>query len=247
MIDHAIFKGFNISDKEIIVYLDVLAHPDSGASSIEKNTGIGRTYIYDIAQKLVEKGFLTHVEKNKKRVFNAVEPSEILESQKRKLAEFEESMDALMDLRSEHDYKPRVVYYEGKDELDALHENFISHKISTEAIAFSDDSFYVKNAGYHQKKEITKRVKQNVHFRALAGMSDAVLSSQKRDKAENRETRILPKDIFDLKTQIGVHGHKTVVVNYAKNYAFVVEDKDLAETIKQIFDVVWNSGRIIDK
>lgn len=246
MINHEIFDGFNVNEKEIAIYLDVLAHPNSTARAIEKNTGIGRTHIYDIAQTLVEKGFLTHVEKNNKRVFNAVQPHTILDNQKRKLAQFEENMDALTALHGAHGNRPRVVYYEGKDELETLQTHFISNKIAPEAIAFSDDSFYVKNAGYHQKQEIAKRLKQGVFFRAIAGMSNAVLSSHKKDVAENRETRILPRDIFDPKTQLGVHGHKTIVVNYAKNYAFVVEDQDLADTLKQIFDIVWNSGRVID-
>ncbi len=247
MISHAIFDGLPVNDKEIVVYLDVLAHPNSSARSIEKSTGIGRTYVYDIAKKLVEKGFLTHVEKKKTRVFNAVAPQTILADHKKKLARFEEGMNALTALRGRRTERPRVMYYEGKEELDALQEHFISAKISKEAIAFSDDAFYVKNAGYHQKREIAKRLKQGVFFRAIAGMSDAVLASQRKDKAEHRETRILPKSIFDLKVQLGVHGHRTLVFNDTKNYAFVVEDQDLADTIKQIFEIVWNSGRIIDE
>lgn len=95
------------------------------------------------------------------------------------------------------------------------------------------------------KKEIDKRLKEGVYFRALAGMSTAVLASQKKDKQENKETRILPKDVFDIKVALGVHGNKTVVVNNEKNFGFIVEDVDLADTIKQIFDVVWNSGRVM--
>ena len=245
MIDLAIFKNFGLNDKEISLYLSVLSNPNTSARDIEKNTGIGRTHIYDISQKLIEKGFLTQIEKNKKRVFNAVPPRELLENQKALISRFEGIVDELSELQNTSQERPKIVYYSGKSELDALHNNFISSKIASEAIAFSDDSFYLKNEGQHQKKEIDKRLKQNVYFRALAGMSTPVLASQKKDKQENRETRILPKDIFDPKVQLGMHGNKTVVVNHGKNYGFVVEDADLAKTIKQIFDIVWNSGRII--
>ncbi len=44
----------------------------------------------------------------------------------------------------------------------SMQEHFISAKISKEAIAFSDGAFYVKNAGYHQKREIAKHLKQGV-------------------------------------------------------------------------------------
>jgi len=245
MINHTIFKSFGLSDKEITVYLDVLSNVDSGASEIERNTGIGRTYIYDIAQKLIEKGFLIQIDKSKKRVFNAVSPKEILENQKKLISQFEENIEELEELQKTSEEKPKIVYYFGKKELAVMHENFISSKIDSEAIAFSDDSFYTKNDGYYQKKEINKRLKEKVYFRALAGMSNAVLASQKKDKQENRETKILPKDIFDIKVALGVHGNKTVVVNNAKNFGFIVEDNDLADTIKQIFNVVWDSGRIV--
>jgi sugar-specific transcriptional regulator TrmB len=245
MINHSIFKSFGLSDKEIAVYLSSLSNTDSSASDIEKNTGIGRTYIYDIAQKLIEKKFLTQINKNKKRVFNAVSPKEILENQKKLVFEFEDNIEELEELQKTSEDKPKIVYYSGKKELAAMHENFISSKIDKEAIAFSDDSFYVKNEGYYQKREIDKRLKEGVHFRAIAGMSTAVLASQKKDKEEDRETRIIPKDIFDINTAVGVHGHKTVVINNKKPFGFVVEDEDLANTIKQIFELVWNSGRVV--
>lgn len=245
MINKALFEKFGLNDKEISTYLFVLANADSGAREIETNTGIGRTHVYDISKKLIEKGFLTQIEKDKKKVFNAVSPREILENQKNVVSEFEEMLDELMELRKTDLKKPKVVYYSGKKEFERMHENFISSKIDKEAIAFGDEAFYTKNEGNHQKKEIDKRLKEKVHFRALAGMSNAILDSQKDDAKENRETRIFPKEIFDLKTTVGVHGNKTVFVNNNKEFGFIVEDEDLADTIKKIFEIAWNSGRII--
>ena len=177
--------------------------------------------------------------------FNAVSPKEILSNQKNVLLEFEEMLDELLEMQKVDSKKPKVVYYSGKKELVRMHENLLSSKISKEAIAFGDEAFYTKNEGTHQKKEISKRIKEQVHFRALAGMSNAVLASQKHDSKENRETRIFPQEIFNLKSTIGVHGDKTIIVNNSKEFGFIVEDKDLSETIKQIFEIAWNSGRII--
>ena len=87
MIQRTLFEKFGLNDKEISLYLFVLANSDSGAREIEKNTGIGRTYVYDLSQKLIEKGFLTQIEKAKKKVFNAVSPKEILSNQKNVLWE----------------------------------------------------------------------------------------------------------------------------------------------------------------
>ncbi|MDD2935121.1 MAG: helix-turn-helix domain-containing protein [Candidatus Pacebacteria bacterium] len=245
MINNEIFENIGLNEKEAKVYLSVLSNPEKGASGIEKETGIGRTYIYDIAQKLVEKGFLRQTNKGGKRVFVATSPKEILENQKKIVSEFEQSIDELENLQNKEENTPQIVYYSGKKELETMMSNFISAKIDKEAIAFSDDSFYLQEEGEHQQKEISKRLKEKVHFRALVGMSNAVLKSKEKDEEENRETRILPKDSFDLKTMLGVHGKKTVVINYKKNFAFVVEDEDLAHTIKEIFENIWDSGKII--
>lgn len=245
MINKALFEKFGLNNKEISIYLFVLSSSDSGVREIERNTSIGRTHVYDISRKLIEKGFLTQIEKDKKKVFNAVSPKEILENQKNIVSEFEEMLDELIELQKTDSKKPKIVYYSGKKELEKMHENLISFKIDKEAIAFGDEAFYLKNEGSHQKKEIDKRLKEKVRFRALAGMSNAVLDSQKNDDKENRETRIFPKEIFDLKSTIGAHGNKTIVVNNNKEFGFVVEDEDLAETIKKIFEIAWNSGRVI--
>ncbi len=246
MIDYSIFKSFGLSDKEAMIYLYILANTSTGASEIEKGTGVGRTYIYDIAEKLIDKGFLRQSQKEKKKVFIAVSPKELLSNQKKLLSDFENNLKALEELEKKDLQKPEIVYYSGKKELASMMENFISRSIDKEAVAFSDDSFYTVEQGEHQEKEINKRLKQGVFFRALAPMSIAVIKSKKRDKEENRETRMLPRDGFDLKVMLGAHGSKTVVVNYKKDFAFVVEDKDLADTVKELFNFIWKSGKILE-
>src|SRR3989344_8533455 len=86
----AILKEIGLTEKEIEVYLTLL---DLGASPVNKifeKTGIQRRNIYDLLNKLIEKGLITYIVENKKKYFQPKNPEKLLQyidDQKQKLEE----------------------------------------------------------------------------------------------------------------------------------------------------------------
>src|SRR3989338_3364412 len=73
-----ILKKIGLSDGEIKVYAAIL---DIGATSLNKiheKVGIDRRNIYDILNKLIERGLVSYIEENGKRVFKIANPDKIL-------------------------------------------------------------------------------------------------------------------------------------------------------------------------
>jgi len=67
--------GFN--KNEVKIYLDLIRYSKSGALDISKRTHIHRSNTYDAIRKLIEKGFVTEIVEEKKKVFQAVNPEKI--------------------------------------------------------------------------------------------------------------------------------------------------------------------------
>src|SRR3989339_846893 len=98
MIDFKIISDLGLSDKETALYMACLKTGPSGASELAKTTGIQRTHIYDLAEKLADKGFLTQTRKEDKKIFAARSPEEILAVKRIELKKFADSIPELEKL-----------------------------------------------------------------------------------------------------------------------------------------------------
>jgi sugar-specific transcriptional regulator TrmB len=243
MIEYKILEQLGLNEKEAIVYVACLRFPASGIAELAKHSGIQRTYLYDLTEKLIDKGFLTQTKKGDKKIFSAVDPRIILGVQREKLKNFHDIIQELESLSSKKNKRPEIVYYEGARELEKMMEGSVMH--GGECLIFCDEMFYAKDNGQYQKKNIAQRLKNGTRCRVLAGLTNASLDSQKRDGREARETRMLPRDLFEPKVLVAAYRDKTLVANHAKNFGFVVEDEEFADTLKNIFELIWKSGRLV--
>ena len=91
----SILRKIGISEGEIKVYSALLDLGKSPINKIHEKTGIERRNIYDILNKLIERGLATYVNENKKRFFQISHPSKIIgyiEEKKNQLEKTEEEV-----------------------------------------------------------------------------------------------------------------------------------------------------------
>src|SRR3990167_4418050 len=71
-------KELGLSDGQIAVYSATLELGISTLNSIHEKTGIERRNIYDILNKLIERGFISYTLENGKRTYQCTHPNKIL-------------------------------------------------------------------------------------------------------------------------------------------------------------------------
>ena len=76
-------------------------------------------------------------------------------------------------------------------------------------------------------------------------MSSEALAHKEEDSEALRETRVIPVDLFDAQTTIGIYKKRVFVMDYKKQFGFIVNDEHFANTLTQLFELTWNSGRIV--
>ena len=69
--DKSILIKIGFSKGEIEIYLALLRLGKSTVTRLTKETGIHRTYIYDIAEKLRERGLVSQIIEQSKKYFQA--------------------------------------------------------------------------------------------------------------------------------------------------------------------------------
>ncbi|MBR9705145.1 TrmB family transcriptional regulator, partial [Candidatus Pacearchaeota archaeon] len=97
--DLSILRKIGLSDGEIKVYNALLEIGVSSMNNIHEKVGIDRRNIYDILNKLIERGLVSYIDKNNKRVFKITNPEKILsyiEEKKSNLNEIRKSVSKVI-------------------------------------------------------------------------------------------------------------------------------------------------------
>ncbi|MCA9485370.1 MAG: helix-turn-helix domain-containing protein, partial [Nanoarchaeota archaeon] len=76
--DLSVLKKVGLSEGEIKIYQALLNLGKSPINKIHEKTGMERRNIYDVLNKLIEKGLVVYTGENKKRRFNLSNPQKIL-------------------------------------------------------------------------------------------------------------------------------------------------------------------------
>ncbi|MBI1957109.1 MAG: hypothetical protein HYS44_01460 [Candidatus Niyogibacteria bacterium] len=238
-----VFKHFGLDEKEAAIYLANLELGTASAQEIAKKAGIQRTYFYDLSARLINIGLMRQVKRGSKRLFAATEPKRLLEIQEEYAAEIKKVLPQLNAVYNTSGQKPAMFYYEGLRGIDQINDDSLRYE--GEMVAFTTPRFLSIENQKLSREFIARRLALNKHVRVIGQLSPEMLQLKKRDKEELRETRLLPFEIFNSEVEIGIYGNRLFVINYKKLFGFIVEDGDFANAMKKIFDIVWDSGKMI--
>ncbi|MEK6963804.1 MAG: helix-turn-helix domain-containing protein [Nanoarchaeota archaeon] len=236
----SILREVGLSDGEIRVYSALLDIGITSLNRIHEKTGIERRNIYDILNKLIERGLVTYVTENNKRLFRAVHPSKILDYLEDKKEALEETKKAVEKelpsfIQKFELAKPSInaEIYRGIEGIKTVWEDMLNYK----AIYWIAAGRYVpKRLPTYYENWTKRRLKKGIKIYNL-------LRYELRKEAKPyplEEWRFLPKAFSGNPTVLGVHGNKAV--NYLLGedfFAFVVESKELAENYKRYHKYLW--------
>ena len=117
-------KRTGLEEKEAQIYGYLVETGGSFPSEIAEATKINRSTVYKTLGILSVRGLVGEVEKKKKLFYFPESPAKFLRSMKSKISIAEDAykkaselVPALEGLFQSHDNKPRVTFYEGKDQV----------------------------------------------------------------------------------------------------------------------------------
>ncbi len=237
-----VLKQFNLETKEANVYLASLELGASTAQNIAKKAGVTRTYFYDLAEKLLKIGLLKQMKKGNKKLFFATEPEQLLEMKEKQLEDLKEAIPQLKAIYNTLGQKPKVFYYEGRDGIDKINDDTLRYK--GEIVAFTTPRFAIVDQQKLSKEYIKRRVALGNRARVIGEYSKEMLGLKKRDPVSLRETKLLPRDVYNSEVEIGIYGNRVSIIDYKEEFGFIIEGNEIAKVLKMIFEIVWNSGKM---
>ena len=245
-----ILNELGLQGNETAVYLALLSLGTNPASTLAKKAGLNRCTCYAVIERLIQKGFIGQIIKSNIAYFTAVEPCHLLTHLKTKHLELEKrinilgkSIDNLNQSKKDHN-RPKVVFFEGKAGLCNILEDTL--RSSDEIRIFASLNGLHKILpdylpGYHQRLN-----KINLPVKAIYPASE--LSYYYKSKYHNQdiEYQLIPPE-YNFQLNIFIFENKVAIISPKADFGILIENKDMFDAQKRVFDFFWGTTKIYDR
>lgn len=227
----AILQDYGLTDKEAKVYLSLLQTGISPVNRISNKAQIQRTTTYDVLKSLKEEGLVSFVTKNKKTFFEAVHPSKLISILREKQNKINKILPYLIKIKETAVEKPKVMLYEGKIGLISILEDIL--KTKKDFLCYTSKNLLLKILEYYFPHFIKRRIK--------AGIKAKLILNEKPIAQKLTEYRIVNKKFV---TATWIYGNKVAILSLTKQepIGVIVENKEIADTQRIVFDLMWKAS-----
>lgn len=226
-------RDAGLTDNENKVYLALLDLGSSLAGRISRKTGLHRRTVYDVTETLIQKGFISYLLENNRRIFTASDPNQVIDS-------IEEKKTLLMPFIAElrHRFntskkKEQTNFYRGKNGLKIIFDNQLNHP---EILVLGATREAYNSIPYYFKWFNERRKQKKVRLRVIT--SDK--SIQPKILAE---TRYLPEK-YSSPMVLNIYGNSVAMILWGpRPFAIVVEQEEFASSYKKYFELMWKVAK----
>ena len=237
-----ILQQIGLSEREIIVYLTCLKLGPASVRKIADAAQINRGTTYDTLKLLRETGLISYYHRDTKQYFIAEDPSRLrdaIESRQGELEKTKTSLDEVIpQLKSMYDKageKPVVKYYEGKTGIKTILADVLQTASRGAKEYFVYSSSTIKGHLYDAYPNFSKhRVAAKVKVKTISiGPGGSTVGVDERKWLTKKETTPTYTLLYEGKVAM-----ISVSVD-SQPIGVIIEDKNIFETQKMIFEFVW--------
>jgi predicted transcriptional regulator len=240
-----LLKRLGLDEKEIDVYLALLGMKSAKASALASRAGQSRSHTYLLLRSLIERGLVSEIDRGGVLHFVAESPSSLLslaENRARELTEtgklLEGTLPLLESLSSPLAREPKVTLLHGFDGMKQIYRETFRHPFCS---LFNPEPMF-KAFGSNVANELSTL--GTLHGRDLLvdnAASKKYVSEVKQH--DGYEIRLLPKDV-SFHTDTFVYGDFVALFAYDEQNSIVrIENRNIADSFRAWFEVMWATGK----
>ncbi len=235
-----LLRGLGMQDSEARVYFAALELGPSSVQDIARRAELSRTATYT-AIELLEARHIFHSDaRGKKTVYMAEQPEHLLahlRSEVRRMQEKAEIMEASMEeIRfASGGEKPVVRFYEGLDVVRVL----------AEEVKKKDPSEWREMVNLDDVSRVATLEETAVLRKAFEGRRRDIRILHHgtiRKQLEGRQYRRIKGEKV-VHGDVNIYGDTIALLTMRRKIVMaVIEDKDIADTMRQLFDLAWDAA-----
>lgn len=242
-----VLQEIGLNKKEVKVYVTLLQLGQDTAFRIASKSGIKRSTVYTILERLKGIGLVSMAKTKKATLFSPVEPKKLYDLFKEKESNLKTALPSLEALYNVRPQKPKVEMFEGIEGIKTVYYDAISHLKSGEEVllfsTFEHVEQHLKEALRVWVRELRKN--KNTRMRELTNDSpqERAFTKDMADIAERYQIRFIPKSLGQTHADFIVFGNKVALISVREEiFATMVEDKQVASAFRLFYEMAWKSG-----
>jgi len=230
-----------LSPTESALYLASLTRGPASVLALSTITKLNRPLLYRTLGELVEKGVFRTTVTGKRKLFVAVPPKQLLGYLKMKEGILKDLLPELEALSSIGTKEPRVLYFEGREQIQELlkTQNTSSSKL---IYSYFPSKYMIQLFGKAKLEAvIQERIKKHITVKILrpAHAEEEYEGWELRDEAL-REVRHIPEDKA-LEMGIVVFDNKVNLFSpIDENFGIQIESYSYSSLMRYFFEVLWS-------
>ncbi len=231
-------EKLGLTRNESIIYVSLLKLGSTSAQNLIKESELHRSRVYDALESLQRKGLASHVIKDFKKYFQAVEPHQLLkylDEQKEHLKEILPDLESIKGMKKE---EISATIYKGKEGLKTIHSEMLKEGkdvrvLGAKGLIFSELKYFMPNFE-------RERIKNKMHWICLW---DKPHIEKKRKKDPLVKGKTLPSG-SESKGVVNIFGDKVAIVLWKELYptGFMIDNKDIADAFRKWFELVMKKS-----
>lgn len=239
----AVLLENGLSEKEARVFLALLACGESTPVEVARRSGIKRPTTYLTLESLAQKGLATHAKHGRGVRYRALDPSNLFESRHSALQRLRGMLPAMSALAEQKRATPEMRVFEGLAGLRQVMEDTLSSR--GEILCWVDLDLVTRKVFRRYWPEyVQKRLKKNLRVRAIMVSDETALAFKRRDKAELRESVLIPKSQFPLHGEMNIYNDKIAILSYMDPVGVIIQNQALADMQRSIFNLSFQLAKL---
>ncbi len=244
-------QEFGLNHKEAETYCVLLAIGNNPASTIARKTGLNRSSCYNNLERLIQKGFVQQIIKGNITYFSAIDPNLILEKLKNKQYDLQNKIDNLgllmrdfENIKNVNTGNSKVHFYQGAEGiLNIMEDTLTSHEPLRAYATLEELTQILPN---YFPKYYKRRTEKGIFVKCVYPGTIETYQHKLRDELEMRESRLVPIE-YNFHLDILIYDHKVAITSLKEKFGILIENQEIAEAQKKIFDLMWKSAKKYDQ
>lgn len=233
-----------LTGKKARIYTTSLKLGPSSVLALSKTTGIFRPALYKLLSELEDEGLFFTTISGKRKLYAAIDPSRLLDLYHEREQELKRVLPALVQLAGLASTKPKLEYYEGKEQLRSLYRSVLAEH-PDEIFTYFPSRYMAELFGHKAMiNVIQERIRLGIKTRTIRCTGGEIDFSGHHERAKAlRQVRYINDSEAPTMGMIIVNDTVDLYAPIAENYGMRIKSESFARLMRQYLESLWQKGR----
>lgn len=230
-------KSLGLSDGEAKVYLALVKLGESFAGGLTSKAKINRTNVYDALERLIEKGLVSFVISDGKKLFSPTSPHRLRELLEEKQQKLDNELPLLEKEFNSSKSNQQATVFRGKKGIKSVFEETLRENKTI--YSYGAENRFTTMFPIYQKQWNLRRVKQGTKLKVL-------FKENVRDKRKEElgliELKYLSNE-YQFPSTVMICGELVLIIAWEPMFVFYIRSEEVAKSNMNFFNILWKSAK----